>query len=154
MKMKSLLLVCLLVSGLQNVWSQSNSGSLWKEKYHSNKSGEDEIGYTQAVKVGNTIYISGSVGWGSMPDAIKMAYDELEKSLQAYGANFTNVVKENLFTTQLDSVIKYKDIRRTYYHKDYPAATWTEVKRLYSPDVVLEVELVAVLPEKENKAKH
>jgi Putative translation initiation inhibitor, yjgF family len=153
MKMKSLLLVCLLVSGLQNVWSQSDSSPIWKEKYHSNKSGEDEIGYTQAVKVGNTIYISGSVGWGNMPDAIKMVYDGLEKSLQAYGANFTNVVKENLFTTQLDSVIKYKDIRRNYYHNDYPAATWTEVKRLYSPGVVLEVELVAVLPEKKSKTK-
>lgn len=118
-----------------------------KEVYNSNKQSEDEIGYAQAVKVGNTIYISGSVGWGNMPDAIKLAYDEIEKTLKHYNATFNNVVKENIYTTALDSLIQYKDLRKVYYGKDYPSASWVEVKRLYNADLIIEVEIIAVLPE-------
>jgi enamine deaminase RidA (YjgF/YER057c/UK114 family) len=133
--------------GLKIGYSQTKYEILKKEKFNINKSGEDEIGYTQAVKVGNTIYVSGAVGWGKMQDAFKLVYDELDKTLKAYGANFTYVVKENLYSTMLDSVIKYKEIRRKYYNNDFPAATWIEVKRLYDPGLILEVEIIAVLPE-------
>ena len=125
-----------------------NKCLLKKEKFNIDKASEDEIGYSQAVKVGNTIYVSGAVGWGKMEDAIKLAYQELDKSLKNYNATFANVVKENLYTTSLDSVIKHKEIRKNYYGKDFPAATWVEVKRLYNPDLVVEVEIIAVLPEK------
>lgn len=91
--------------------AQTRKSILKKEKFNIDKAGEDEIGYTQAVKVGNTIYISGAVGWGKTEDALKLVYDELEKSLKFYHADFENVVKENLYALALDSVIKYKDIR-------------------------------------------
>jgi enamine deaminase RidA (YjgF/YER057c/UK114 family) len=151
MKTTSLLIACLLVLGLQSGYSQQKSNEINKEKYNSNKAAEDNVGYTQAIKTGNTLYISGSVGWGNMPDAIKKAYDALDKSLKAYGADFSNVVKENLYTTALDSVIKHKEIRNLYYKNDFPTATWVEVKRLYNPGIVIEVELVAVLPEHKSK---
>lgn len=128
--------------------AQTRKSILKKEKFNIDKAGEDEIGYTQAVKVGNTIYISGAVGWGKTEDALKLVYDELEKSLKFYHANFENVVKENLYALALDSVIKYKDIRKLYYKNDFPAATWVQVSRLYNEGLVVEVELVAVLPEK------
>ena len=148
MKLKSFLLVVLIlcIFGYDSV-GQDSAVALKKEKFNINKAGEDQIGYSQAVKVGNTIYVSGSVGWGKMDDALKLAYDEIDKTLKNYNAGFANVVKENLYTTALDSVIKYKDIRRGYYGKDYPAATWIEVKRLYNPGIVVEVEVVAVLPD-------
>ncbi|MDB5120623.1 MAG: RidA family protein [Sphingobacteriales bacterium] len=147
MKTFTLTLICILFIGLKTGYSQGNPEILKKEKFNINKSSEDEIGYTQAVKVGNTIYVSGAVGWGTTQEAFKLVYDELDKSLKAYGANFTNVVKENLYSTLLDSVIKYKEIRRKYYNNDFPAATWVEVKRLYDPSLILEVEIIAVLPE-------
>jgi enamine deaminase RidA (YjgF/YER057c/UK114 family) len=126
--------------------SQNTPSTLKKEKFNIDKAGEDAIGYAQAVKVGNTIYVSGSVGWGEMEEALKLAYDEIDKTLKNYNATFGNVVKENLYTTALDSVIKYKDVRLRYYGNDYPAATWVEVKRLYNPGLVVEIEVVAVLP--------
>ena len=119
------------------------SSSLKKEKYLIN----DSIGYVEAVKVGNTIYVSGAVGWGKMDDALKIVYDQLGEILENYHATFANVVKENLYTIALDSVIKYNNVRLAYYKNDYPAATWIEVKRLYNPDLVVEVEIIAVLPD-------
>jgi 2-iminobutanoate/2-iminopropanoate deaminase len=139
--------IILLVLIAFKVDAQSQKTIIKKEKFNINKAGEDEIGYTQAVKVGNTIYISGAVGWGKTQDALKLVYDELEKSLKYYHATFENVVKENLYALALDSVIKYKDIRKFYYKNDFPAATWVQVSRLYNEGLVVEVELVAVLPE-------
>jgi len=138
--------IVLILFALQ-VKAQNQKTILKKEKFNIDKAGEDEIGYTQAVKVGNTIYISGAVGWGKTEDALKLVYDELEKSLKFYQATFENVVKENLYALALDSVIKYKDVRKLYYKNDFPAATWVQVDRLYNEGLIVEVELVAVLPE-------
>ncbi|PYI89830.1 MAG: RidA family protein, partial [Verrucomicrobia bacterium] len=51
-----------------------------------------------------------------------------------------------VFTTDLDGFIKNKDVRKAYYGSDYPAATWVQVQRLFSPSFVVEVELTAVFP--------
>lgn len=147
MKQTFTLLALLIFFAVTNTYSQSSSMLIKKEKFNIDKQGEDNIGYTQALKVGNTIYVSGSVGWGNMKDALKLAYDEIDKTLKHYNASFKNVVKENLYSTALDSVIANKEIRAQYYGTDYPAATWVEVKRLYNPGLVVEIEVTAVLPE-------
>ena len=98
------------------------------------------------MRIGDTLYISGSVGAGEMPSAIRESYDELKRTLAAHGLDFRNVVKENVFTTDLDAFKASKDIRKEYYGTECPAGTWVQVQRLYLPKFVVEVELVAVLP--------
>jgi enamine deaminase RidA (YjgF/YER057c/UK114 family) len=71
----------------------------------------------------------------------------LEKTLKAHGLTFKNVVKENIFTTNLDALKANRSVRRAYYGNDLPAGTWVQVARLYQPEFVIEVELVAVFPE-------
>lgn len=107
---------------------------------------EDDIGYRQAVRVGHTLYISGSVGAGDMPAAIRQAYEALDQTLKHYGLTFAHVVKENIYTTNLDALKAHLAVRRAFYGKDFPAATWVQVARLYEPDHVIEVELIAELP--------
>jgi 2-iminobutanoate/2-iminopropanoate deaminase len=126
----------------------AQDASLNKQKFNINKEGEEAIGYAQAVKVGNTIYISGAVGGGTMDNAVKAVYEELRQSLAGFGANFSNVVKENVFTTDIEALKKQEALRKTYYEGDYPAATWVQIEQLYSPEFVLEVELIAELPSK------
>jgi 2-iminobutanoate/2-iminopropanoate deaminase len=119
-----------------------------KQKFNISKQGEDEIGYAQAVRVGNTLYISGSVGGGQMAKAVMDVYDELENTLKAYGADFRNVVKENVFTTDLDGFKSQIPLRKEFYQGDFPAASWVQVDRLYLPEFTLEIELIAELPDK------
>ncbi len=108
----------------------------------------NDIGYAEAVKVGNTIYISGRVGWGDMKEALRRSYISIESTLKHYHATFENIIKENIYTTSLDSVIKNKDVRKEFYKNDhFPAATWVEVKRLFSKDFVVEIEAVALINE-------
>jgi 2-iminobutanoate/2-iminopropanoate deaminase len=112
--------------------------------YHMDKAMETEIGFCQAVKVGDTLYISGVAGEGAMPQAVKSVYANLERVLKANGYTFADVVKENVFATDLDAFIKNKELRKPFYGATLPAASWVEVRRLYVPSLVLEVELVAV----------
>jgi 2-iminobutanoate/2-iminopropanoate deaminase len=108
---------------------------------------ENEIGYAQAVRVGNTLYISGSVGTGAMPDAINAAFGAIKQTLAHYGLDFRHVVKENAYTTDIEALKAAQDVRKPYYGTDFPAATWVQVARLYMPEAVIEVEVVAVFPD-------
>jgi 2-iminobutanoate/2-iminopropanoate deaminase len=56
------------------------------------------------------------------------------------------VLKENVFTADLDAFKASKDIRKEYYGTECPAAIWVQVQRLHLPKFVVEVELVAVFP--------
>lgn len=57
------------------------------------------------------------------------------------------MVKETIYTTDLDELIKQKDVRRGFYKGDWPAASWVWVTRLCVPALLVQVELIAELPE-------
>lgn len=117
-----------------------------KQKFNLSKQLEDQVGYTHAIKSGNVLYISGTVATGDMATQVKEIMESIKRTLTQYGADFENVVKENVYTTDLDSFIAKKSIRNAYYNNDYPAATWVEVKRLYLSQYKVEIEVVAHLP--------
>jgi len=127
---------------------QSQNNSIKKEKWHwDNPSRQDtSAGYVQVLKVDNILYISGAVTTTVTPEGIKQVYQALEKSLKSFGATFQNVVKENLYTTDIEAMKKYNAIRKAFYNGDFPAATWVQVSRLYMSEAKLEVELIAHLP--------
>lgn len=127
---------------------QAQNNDIKKEKWHwDNPLKQDtSAGYVQTVKVDNVLYISGAVSRDVTPEGITRVYQALEKSLNAFGATFQNVVKENLYTTDMEAMKKYNDARKAFYKGDFPAATWMQVSRLYMHDARLEVELIAHLP--------
>ncbi|MEY8759016.1 RidA family protein [Chryseobacterium tongliaoense] len=126
----------------------SQETKIKKEKWHWNKeSKQDTIaGYTQVLKVDNVLYISGAVTNDITPEGITSVYNALKASLSSYGATFENVVKENLYTTDIEAMKKYNNVRKAFYKGDFPAATWVQIQRLYMPKAKLEVELIAHLP--------
>jgi 2-iminobutanoate/2-iminopropanoate deaminase len=115
-----------------------------KEMFHHNKSFEDEFGYVQAMKVNNTIYISGIAAKGSMETALLKVYERAEKILAYYNCTLSHIVKETIYTTQFDALIENKDIRKNFYKGNFPTSTWVQVQRLYSPEAVIEIEFMAV----------
>lgn len=120
-----------------------------KEKWHwnNNELKQDTIaGYTQVLKVDNILYISGAVTNNINPEGITAVYNDLKASLASFGATFENVVKENLYTTDIEEMKKYNYVRKKFYDNDFPAATWIQIQRLYMPNAKLEVELIAHLP--------
>lgn len=124
----------------------STGAPLKSECFHANAAVETEIGYCQAVRVGDTLYISGTVGKGEMPAAVEHVYGTLKKTLEARGLGFQHVVKETVYTTDLDAFIGQKELRKQYYGASLPAATWVQVSRLFSPSFVIEIEVTAQYP--------
>lgn len=126
----------------------AQNNDISKEKWHwGNALKQDtSAGYVQVVKVDNVLYISGAVARDVTPEGITRVYQALERSLKSFGATFQNVVKENLYTTDIEAMKKYNDARKAFYKGDFPAATWTQITRLFMADAKLEVELIAHLP--------
>jgi len=119
-----------------------------KEKWHWGNALQQDTsaGYVQVVKIDNVLYISGAVARDVTPEGITRVYQSLDRSLKSFGASFQNVVKENLYTTDMEAMKKYNDARKVFYKGDFPAATWMGVSRLFMADAKLEVELIAHLP--------
>jgi enamine deaminase RidA (YjgF/YER057c/UK114 family) len=146
--MKFITTLLFSLSLLVAIQSKAQSANIEKSKFNASKDAEDRIGYTQAVRVGNTIYISGIPGLPPMDEALKRIYSQAEKILATYNATLQNVVKENAYTTQIDELIKYQELRKQFYKNDYPASTWVEIKRLYMPEAIVEIDFVAVVKDK------
>jgi enamine deaminase RidA (YjgF/YER057c/UK114 family) len=129
-----------------NIAAQNND--IKKEKWHWGNALQQDTsaGYVQVVKVENVLYISGAVARDVTPEGITRVYQSLERSLKSFGATFQNVVKENLYTTDMEAMKRYNDARKVFYKGDFPAATWMGVSRLFMAEAKLEVELIAHLP--------
>jgi enamine deaminase RidA (YjgF/YER057c/UK114 family) len=140
--------IFLLTEFLFSLSLSAQDDTIKKEKWHwdSALKQDTSAGYVQTVKVDNVLYISGAVAREVTPEGITRVYQALEKSLKAFGAGFQNVVKENLYTTDMEAMKKYNDARKVFYKGDFPAATWVQIARLFMHDARLEVELIAHLP--------
>ena len=138
-------MVIFILSGT-HLSAQNNT--IKKEKWHWGNALQQDTsaGYVQVVKIDNVLYISGAVSRDVTPEGITRVYQSLDRSLKSFGATFQNVVKENLYTTDMEAMKKYNDARKVFYKGDFPAATWMGVSRLFMADAKLEVELIAHLP--------
>ncbi len=110
---------------------------------------EQEIGYSQSVRVGDRIIVSGTVGSSEnakdMGSQLKAAYASIIKTLAHDNATMKDVVKETIYCLDIDALIACKEIRKKIYEGNLPAGTWVQVQRLYSPEHLLEIELEAIL---------
>jgi 2-iminobutanoate/2-iminopropanoate deaminase len=117
---------------------------------------EKDFGYSQAVLIGKTLYISGSVAAdengrlvapGDMAGQMRAAYSNIGRTLAAHGADFDEIVKETIFTTDMDALLRATDLRFEFYGKErLPTASWVQVQRLVDPGFLVEIEVVAELP--------
>jgi 2-iminobutanoate/2-iminopropanoate deaminase len=126
-----------------------------KQVFHLNGY-EKDFGYAQAVQIDKTLYVSGSlpaddqgrlVAPADMEGQLRAAYINVQHTLAAHGLTFEHVVKETIYTTDMDALLKSKSLRLEFYDKDrLPAASWVQVQRLVDPGFLVEIEVVAELP--------
>lgn len=154
--MKALLMMgCISFLSIQ-LFAQTNM--ITKKNFYDGQFNQQDtsIGYTEALLVDNILYISGAVSKGTISEQLKGIYTDLGNILKAYGATFQNVVKETLYTTDIEAVKRNNSVRMAFYKGDFPAATWVQISRLFStrPDAQIEVELIAHLPKVAVKNKN
>jgi len=77
----------------------------------------------------------------------KQVFENLKAALAAAGATFDNVVKTNTYVTDLTEIQALREIRASYYGRNVPASTLVRVGGLARPDLMIEIEAIAVVPE-------
>lgn len=78
---------------------------------------------------------------GDMEQQIKNCYADLEKILNHFGCTFENVVKEDIFTTDMAQMLEKSAYRAEIYKNGFPTGSWLEVKGLALPEFMVEIEL-------------
>ena len=113
------------------------------------------FGYAHAIQIEKTLYISGqvpldmdlkSVGEGDIAAQTEQVYANMEKVVKSAGGSMRNIVMLNIYCTDLDAYDKHtRSVRKKYFGDYYPATTAVEVRRLYRPEYMIEIEAIAVL---------
>ena len=120
-----------------------------------------EQSFSQVVVVRSgattTIYLSGQVsvdqennliGAGDLKAQAEYAFANLERALAAAGATPADVVKINIYIKNYESphaTIVREAMRTVFRHKELPASTWLGVETLALPELLIEVDAIAVI---------
>ncbi|WP_374011934.1 RidA family protein [Pseudoxanthomonas koreensis] len=109
---------------------------------HELASWERDIGYSGAVQSGDILHVSGVACEGAdMEEAVAACYGRLGEILQRFDAGTDQVLKETVYTTDMEALVRAIPQRRTFFpDARYPASSWVEVRRLFGPQHLLEVE--------------
>jgi 2-iminobutanoate/2-iminopropanoate deaminase len=85
------------------------------------------------------------VGRGDMRAQIRQVFSNITTALTAASATWTDVVKRQTFTTDIDAYFANIDARMEFCGEDLSTSTAVEVRRLSHPDFLVEVEVLAVV---------
>jgi reactive intermediate/imine deaminase len=85
------------------------------------------------------------VGEGDMARQCEQTFENLRLILEAHGATFADVVKLNTYATDMSKLGVLREVRARYISTDPPASTTVEVSALFRPEVLVEMEAVAVV---------
>ena len=109
--------------------------------------------YSQAVKAGNLLFVSGQVPFvpetmeiveGDVKSQTAQSLKNLQAILKEAGADFSNVVKTTVFIKDMNEFAQINEVYAEYFGENKPARACVEVARL-PKDVKVEIELIAVL---------
>ena len=111
--------------------------------------------HTAVVTGGRTVYVSGQVAFDEAGNVVgrtfaeqaERVFDNLRLALAAAGAEFHHIVKMNVYVRDLTSVkVKaFREIRARHFGVHQPASTLVGTPALVHEDLMLEVEVVAVV---------
>lgn len=113
--------------------------------------------YSHCVRVTNataTLYLAGqlardehgrTVGVGDVRAQTERVIENIRAILRAEGGDLHNLVKVTVYTTDMRHFDAISEVRRRYFAGDLPASTMVEVSKLSQPDLLVEIEGIAVL---------
>jgi len=123
---------------------QIGSGAEW----------EDKVGYSRAVVAGNQVFVSGTTAIGEDGEIVghKDVYQQtkqcilnIEQALEKAGTSLQNVVRTRTFITDINQWESFGKAHQEFFGEIKPAATLVEVSKLIDPNLMVEIEVDAVI---------
>ena len=120
-----------------------SSGSPW----------EDIVGYSRAVRAGNTIEVAGTtamdgevlIGKGDLYVQAVFIFQKIEKVLSEAGASMKDVIRTRMYVTDISNWEAAGKAHAEFFSTIRPVATMVEVSRLINDDLLIEIEVTAVV---------
>jgi enamine deaminase RidA (YjgF/YER057c/UK114 family) len=120
-----------------------NSGALW----------EDKVGYSTAVKIGNLIEISGTtasdgdqiIGINDVYTQTIFILNKIKSVIENEGGNMSNVIRTRMYVTDIEKWEEAGRAHNEFFSNIKPATTMVEVSRLIHPDMLIEIEVTAII---------
>ena len=114
---------------------------------------------SQGIRFGNLLFISGQAGAGDDGKIVEggfraqgeQAFANLARVLEAGGSSLKDVIKVTIFVTDMGHFQDVVALRRRYFLAPYPADTIAEIKALYDPKAMIEIEAIAAVRGKEGQ---
>jgi len=122
--------------------------------YSSGAKWEDIVGYSRAVRIGNTIEVTGTVAVDEnsklvAPDdaygQTKFIIQKIEKVLQKAGASLSDVIRTRMFVTDISRWEEYGRAHGEFFGLIRPCTSMIEVKGLIDPEYLIEIEATAII---------
>jgi reactive intermediate/imine deaminase len=107
---------------------------------------------SQAIRAGDLLFVSGQAGYGEDGRIVAggfraqgtQAFLNLRRVLEAGGSSLKHIVKVTIFVTDMTQFNEVVRLRREFLSAPYPADSIVEVKGLYTPEAMIEIEAVAL----------
>ncbi len=123
-----------------------SSGSPW----------EDIVGYCRAVRIGNIVEVAGTtamdgdilIGKGDLYAQTRFIFQKIEKALQEAGAVMNDVVRTRMYVTNIAQWEEAGKAHGEFFKHIKPVATMVEVSKLINDDLLIEIEVTAIVSEK------
>jgi 2-iminobutanoate/2-iminopropanoate deaminase len=128
-----------------------------REEYRVEGLAEPLSHYTDAVRAGGLLFLSGIVpvdeqgrlvGDGDVAEQTRQVFRNMELVLRAAGCGFGDVVRVTHYLLSVNDRPAIDPVRKEFFGEARPASTLVEVSALAVPGALLEIEAVAVIPER------
>ena len=125
-----------------------------RQNFASGTAWEPIVGYSRAVRVGQQVWVSGTtatdatgaiVGRGDAHAQTQQVIANLERALALAGARLADVVRTRIYVTDIAQWEAIGRVHGEAFRDIRPAATMVEVRRLIDPDLLVEIEVDAVI---------
>lgn len=124
-----------------------------RQYYHTGTTWEDKAGYSRAVRVGNTIEVAGTTAVldrviqapGDAARQLEVVIKIMDEAIGQLGGSLADVVRTRMFLTDISQAEAVMEVHGRYFKDIRPAAALVGVTALVHPDLVIEVEMTAIL---------